>query len=573
MQPMRYLTLLALGILVCCQPPQSQNSTTPTPTATGVIADSAMVVTAHPRASQIGADVMKRGGNAFDAAVAVHFALQVVFPEAGNIGGGGFAVVRKSDGTVAALDFREKAPKSAHRDMYLDADGNVSPIKSRFGHLAAGVPGSVAGMWALHQKYGSLPWEELIAPSIQLSFHGYPLTDLAARNFNVKQEDFKKANIGNTPWVVKEGGWAEGDSVVQRDLAATLGHIASNGRDGFYKGIVADQILKEMQRGRGLITAEDLESYDAVWREPLIGEYRNHKVVSMPPPSSGGVALIQLLRGAEQYDITSAGHNTARSVHIMTELERRVYADRATYLGDPDFYDVPIDKLTSKSYNVERFSDIDPDQKTSSQDIKEGEVDIIESVQTTHYSIVDLQGNAVSITTTLNGYYGCKVMVKGAGFFLNNEMDDFSAKPGVPNQFGLVGAEANAIAPEKRMLSSMTPTILEKDGELFMVNGTPGGATIITSVFQTILNVVDHGMSMQESVNASRFHSQWLPDSIYVEPNAFSDEVREELRSLGHGISSRERTMGKVDAILRRSDGTLEGAADYNRGDDVAIGF
>ncbi|CAE7906917.1 ggt [Symbiodinium sp. KB8] len=532
-----------------------------------------MVVSAHPLASEIGANILANGGNAIDAAIAVQFALQVVFPEAGNIGGGGFAVIRLSDGTVASLDFREKAPKTADRDMYLDDQGNVIPDKSRTGHLAAGVPGSVAGMWALHQKYGSLPWEDLLNPSIELSYFGYKITELGASNFNRFQEVFSEVNAPYEPWMVKEGGWNEGDSIVQRELAATFGQIRENGRDGFYKGIVANQIVKEMQRGGGLITHEDLESYEAVWREPVVGNYRGHKIISMPPPSSGGVALLQLLQGAALFDVKSLGHNSAETIHLMTELERRVYADRATHLGDPDFYDVPRDMLLSQAYNQERFGTIDMLRKTSSQEIKEGEVDIIESTETTHFSVVDKEGNAVSITTTLNGYYGCKVVVNGAGFFLNNEMDDFSAKPGIPNMFGLVGAEANAIAPEKRMLSSMTPTILEKDGKLFMVNGTPGGSTIITSVFQTIMNVIDHEMTMQEAVNASRIHSQWLPDSIYIEPDALTKSVRNGLTAKGHGISSRERNMGKVDAILVRPDGTLEGAADVTRGDDTAIGF
>ena len=572
---MRVLTLLSLLVLISCQPQDTANTTTSgtLKRTTGVMADSAMVVSAHPLASQIGVDILKKGGNAIDAAIGVQFALQVVFPEAGNIGGGGFAVIRMNDGTISSLDFREKAPRSADRDMYLDDEDKVIPNLSRVGHLAAGVPGSVAGMWALHQKHGSLPWADLVNPAMELSYHGYKITELGASNFNRFQELFAEVNAPYTPWMVKEGGWQAGDSVIQRELAATFGQIRENGRDGFYKGIVANQIVKEMQRGGGLITHQDLERYQAVWRTPVTANYRGYEVISMPPPSSGGVALIQLLKGAAMHDIQALGHNTANTIHLMTELERRVYADRATHLGDPDFYDVPTSMLLSDDYNQQRFGSISMELKTASQEIKEGAVDIIESTETTHFSVVDKEGNAVSITTTLNGYYGCKVVVTGAGFFLNNEMDDFSAKPGVPNMFGLVGAEANAIAPEKRMLSSMTPTIVAKDDQLFMVNGTPGGSTIITSVFQTIMNVIDHDMTMQESVNAARIHSQWLPDSIYIEPNALTKAVRDGLAEKGHGISSRERSMGKIDAILVNPDGTLEGAADVKRGDDTAIGY
>lgn len=537
----------------------------------GVIAENAMISSAHPKATAAGIEILKKGGNAYDAAVAVHFALAVVFPEAGNIGGGGFAVIRKADGTALTLDFREKAPSRARKDMFLDENGEVLANKSRIGHLAAGVPGSVAGMWEMHQKLGKLSWQELLKPAIELAYKGHELSELAATNFNKAQADFAIANRYKI-WAQKESGWKKGDLSIQKELASTLSIIQQEGRDGFYKGIVADQIEKEMILGSGLITQADLEAYQAKWRTPLIGNYKGYSVITMPPPSSGGIALLQLLQGAEIFDFESLGHNTAKSIHLMTELERRVYADRATHLGDPDFYDVPLALLLSQQYNKERFSSIKEKRKTDSKEIKEGNVEIIESVQTTHYSIVDKERNAVSITTTLNGYYGCKIMVQGAGFFLNNEMDDFSAKPGVPNMFGLVGAEANAIAPEKRMLSSMTPAILEVNDKLFLVTGTPGGATIITSVFQNIMNVVDHKMSLQQAVNAKRTHSQWLPDVILLEENAIDGSTARKLEKLGHELQFRG-LWGKIDAVLVRPDNKLEGAADYLRGDDTAMGY
>ncbi len=565
-----YLIIVAFGLFLSGCLPDKRASVKDR--VRGVMADSAMVVTTHPLASQVGLDIIAKGGNSFDAALAVHFALAVVFPEAGNVGGGGFAVIRTEKGELASLDFREKAPLSAGRDMYLDSSGDVISGMSRLGHLASGVPGSVAGMWELHQKYGSLPWESLVEPAIKLAGEGFVITDLGANNINGTLDYIAQATQ-YTPWILKEGGWSEGDSVIQEELASTLKKIGNKGRDGFYLGETADLIVKEMDSGKGKITADDLEKYDAIWRDPIIGDYRGHQIISMPPPSSGGVALLQLLKGAEQFDIKNMGHNTSETLHILTELERRVYADRATYLGDPDFVDVPVDMLVSKAYNKKRNASIDLARKTPSQDIKEGSVDVIESTQTTHYSIVDSKGNAIAVTTTLNGYFGCKVMVEGAGFFLNNEMDDFSAKPGVPNMFGLLGNEANAIAPEKRMLSSMTPTIIEKDQKLFMVNGTPGGSTIITTLFQTTMNVIDHEMTMQEAVNAKRVHSQWLPDSIYIEPDALPDSVVFGLEALGHGISSRQRNMGKVNAILAYPEGQLEGAADYTRGDGTALGY
>lgn len=559
--------LLALILSAC----QSSQLNTTREAEIGPLGNQAMISSAHPLATKVGVEVLKNGGNAVDAAVAVKFALAVVFPRAGNIGGGGFAVYRMNDGSIGSLDFREKAPANSNRDMYLDSDGNVIDGLSTQGHKAAGVPGSVDGILKLHDQLGTKPLAELIQPAINLAYYGFSITQDQADEFNEKSELFAQIN-GDDFFLLKETPWAKDDTVKFTELAGTLTQIRDRGRDGFYTGIVADQIVKEMQSGGGLISEEDLASYNSQWRDPVTGTYRGHNVISMPPPSSGGIALLQLLKGAEGYDIGSMGHNTTETIHLITELERRVYADRATHLGDPDFYDVPSEMLLDPDYNKERFSNISLNGKTDSQEIKEGEVEVIESVETTHFSVVDGDGNAVSITTTLNSFFGCKVYVKGAGFFLNNEMDDFSAKPGVPNQFGLVGGEANAIQPQKRMLSSMTPTIVEKDGKLKMVVGTPGGSTIITSNFQVIMNVIDHEMSMQDAVNATRTHSQWLPDIIIIEEREINPKSIEGLENLGHQIR-RRTSMGRMDCILVREDGKLEGGADYTRGDNYAEGY
>ena len=565
---MKFLKIFFLIILCACQ---STPPAAPQEPEIGPLGKQAMISSAHPLATKAGVEVLKNGGNAFDAAIAVKFALAVVFPRAGNIGGGGFAVWRINDGSIGAIDFREKAPKAGTRDMFLDSEGNVIDQLSTRGHKAAGVPGSVDGILKLHEKFGTKSLSELIQPAINLAYYGFTVTQNQADEFNEKQDDFAEVN-GEDFFLVKQEPWQAGDTLKFTELAGTLSQIRDMGRDGFYGGIVADQIVKEMQRGGGLITEEDLSSYASRWREPVTGSYRGHTIISMPPPSSGGIALLQLLQGAERYDIKGMGHNSAKTIHLLTELERRVYADRATHLGDPDYYDVPMDMLLDPAYNKERFSTISLKDKTDSQEIKEGEVTVIESVETTHFSVVDPDGNAVSITTTLNSFFGCKVYVKGAGFFLNNEMDDFSSKPGVANQFGLVGGEANAIEPGKRMLSSMTPTIVEKDGRLKMVVGTPGGSTIITSVFQTILNVIDHEMSMQDAVNATRTHSQWLPDRILIEERTIDPQVITKLEKMGHSVE-RRTSMGRMDCILIRADGMLEGGADYTRGDNYAEGF
>ena len=530
-----------------------------------------MVVSAHPKASEVGIEILKKGGNAVDAAVAVQFALAVVYPNAGNIGGGGFMVYRSSKGEISALDFREKAPANASRDMYLDSVGNPIVPKSLYGQLASGVPGSVDGMVEAHKKYGKLSWAAVIQPAIDLAQSGFPITKLQASELNNMHRNFMKFNPQGTAFVNLESTWKENDLLVQNELANTLKLIQEKGRAGFYEGNVADSIVVEMQKGKGLITKEDLKNYHSVWRKPVTGTYRGYKIITMPPTSSGGIALVQLLQSVEPYPLKKWGHNSDSTVQVIVEAERRVYADRATHLGDPDFYAVPQNELLSADYNKNRMSTFNWTTATPSSSVLAGVVKGKEHEETTHFSIVDKDGNAVSITTTLNGSYGSFVAVKGAGFLMNNEMDDFSVKPGAPNMYGLVGGEANAIAPNKRMLSSMTPSIVEKDDKLFMVVGTPGGSTIITSVFQTIINVIDFEMPMQSAVAAKKFHHQWLPDEVYAEKDALDSLTTEKLKAKGYKIVPRG-AIGRVDAILKTKWGSYQGGADP-RGDDKAIGY
>lgn len=530
-----------------------------------------MVVSAHPVASQVGIDILKKGGNAIDAAVAVQFALAVVYPNAGNIGGGGFMVYRSAAGEINSLDFREKAASGASRGMYLDADSNPIVDKSLYGHLAAGVPGSVEGMVEAHKKYGKLTWAQVLKPAVDLAQNGFKLTKRQAAELNSLHQKFIQFNPSGTAFVNSENSWEENDLLVQKELANTLKLIQEKGRAGFYEGAVADSVEAEMQRGKGIISKEDLKNYHATWRKPIVGVYRGHKIITMPPTSSGGIALIQLLQSVEPYPLKRWGHNADSTVQVIVEAERRVYADRATHLGDPDFYTVPQVQLLNPDYNKSRMSDFTWAMATPSSSVLAGEVKGSEHEETTHFSIVDREGNAVSITTTLNGSYGSLVAVKGAGFLLNNEMDDFSVKPGAPNMYGLVGGEANSIAPNKRMLSCMTPSIVEKDGQLFMVVGTPGGSTIITSVFQTILNVIDFDMPMQSAVAAKKFHHQWLPDEVYVEKDALDSLTTVRLQSKGYKITPRG-PIGRVDAILKTRWNYYQGGADP-RGDDKAIGY
>ncbi len=540
-----------------------------------VIADKAVISTAHPLASQVGLDIINQGGNAIDAAIAVQFALAVVYQRAGNIGGGGFMVYRNGDGSeVSTLDFREKAPAAAHKDMYLDEKGNVIRGKSQKGHSAAGVPGTVEGCFQMFQKYSKLKdWKRLIQPAIHLARSGFAVTTMEANRLNKNKQLFLQYNTMPVAFVKPDTSiaWQTGDVLIQSELAHTLELIRDNGVAGFYEGETADKIVDEMKRGGGLISLEDLKNYHSAWRKPMLGSYRGHEIITMPLPSSGGIGLIQLLGMVEKYPLDKYSFHGVSSTHLMVEAERRVYADRAKFLGDADYYPVAVNQLVDKNYIKTRFKDFDPMKATPSTKISHGSMSAEVSEQTTHISIVDTEGGAVSLTTTLNDNYGCRTVVGGAGFILNNEMDDFSSKAGVPNLYGAIGGEANSIQANKRPLSSMTPTIVTKDGKLFMVVGTPGGTTIITSVFQCITNVIDFKMSMKQAVHSRRFHSQWSPDILYIERYGFKPNVLKALTKMGHKIKEREN-IGAVEAILVLKNGQYEGVAD-NRSDDTVLGF
>ena len=584
MMQTRFLAI-PLALLLACSAERPVTSTsrayegalaTPLPKAAAPrLANYAMVVSAHPEASKIGTLVLQRGGSAYDAAVAVQFALAVVLPAAGNIGGGGFLLYRDRNGSAGSLDFRETAPAAATRTMYLDPQGNVVAGLSGAGSLAVGTPGTVAGMATLHKQLCKLSWPSLVQPAVALAAQGFPLTAKEAAGLNRTRAELLKYNPGSAPAYLRPGGgeWQAGDTLRLPELARTLARVRDQGRAGFYKGETARLLLAEMKRGGGLISQKDLDGYQARWREPLRGRYRDYDVITMPPPSGGGVALLQMLQMLEPVDLVQAGYHTPLAVHHVTEAQRRVYADRATYLGDPDFGNVPVQKLLDLDYNRQRAATRrSRGRATASSDVAAGKsLPAYESTETTHYSIVDAFGNAVSCTTTLNGAYGSRVVVPGAGFLLNNEMDDFSAKPGVANAYGLVGGTANAIGPGKRMLSSMTPTILTRSGKLALVVGTPGGSTIPTSVLQTILGVVDYGFNAQQAVTAPRLHHQWLPDQIDVEAGALLPAAQDTLRARGYRLSPR-LPWGRLDIIHVRPDGKLEGGADP-RGDDTALGY
>ena len=534
--------------------------------------DNAVVVTAENRASIAGKQILQEGGNAVDAAVAVQFALAVTLPRAGNIGGGGFMVLQLEDGTSTTLDFREEAPLKASPDMYI-RNGELVPELSREGALAVGVPGVVDGMVKALERYGNLPLETVMAPAIELARKGFKLSWMQSQDLNAHADDFKNY-AASKKYFTKHSGepYKEGDLFVQNDLAETLERISTMGREGFYSGKTADLIISEMQKQGGLIGYEDLSNYESVWRDPVKARFQGYELIIMPPPSSGSIAIAQIMNMLAPYDLKEMGFNSAKYIHLLTETMRRAFADRAHFLGDPDFVDIPRDTLMSVSYNEKRMESFTWGKATSSSDLNHGEIpSFSESSETTHFSIIDKNGNAVSVSTTLNGSFGSHVSVGGAGFLLNNEMDDFTAKPGEPNMFGLIQGKANAIEPGKRMLSSMSPTIVTKDGKVRMVLGAAGGPRIITATFMSFLNMAVFDMNAQEAISAPRFHHQWLPDKIYYEAFGISPDTQELLKSKGHELQTRA-TVGRGHIIHVGENNKKHGAADP-RGNGTVEGY
>ncbi len=526
----------------------------------------AAVTSAHPLASMVGAAIMQDGGNAFDAAIAVHFALAVVHPAAGNIGGGGFLLARTNNGKLIGLDFREAAPAKANRDMYLDEKGNPISSKSLEGPLASGIPGSVSGMFNAH-AYAKLPMAQLIEPAIELAEYGHALTEKEASSLNSVKGTLIKLSSAPSAYTRKTK-WMKGDTIFQPELAATLRRIQQNGLAGFYEGITADLIVKEMASGAGIISKDDLKNYQTKKRVPIEFDYKNHHIISFAPPSSGGILIAQMMKMIAPFDIASMGYQSPAAVALMVESQRRAYADRAEHMGDPDFWKVPTSTLISDAYAKQRMQDYTPGVAGNSKNTSAGQVK--ESEQTTHYSVIDNDGNMVAITTTLNDSYGNKTVVAGAGFILNNEMDDFSAKPGVPNMYGALGGEANAIVPGKRMLSSMTPTLVTVNNKAYLTIGSPGGTTIPNQIYEGLINLIDFKMTLKQSIDASRFHHQWLPDQIQVEAD-FPNATIQALKNQGYKLSQRGY-FGRMDGIRILPDGKIEAAGD-KRGDDSVAGY
>jgi gamma-glutamyltranspeptidase/glutathione hydrolase len=526
----------------------------------------AAVSSAHPLASMVGAHVMKQGGNAFDAAVATQLALAVVYPGAGNLGGGGFLLARKRDGEMIGLDYREAAPAAAGRDMYLDDHGNARTTVSQNGHLASGIPGTVAGLFAT-MPYAKLPFRVLVQPAIDLAEKGFVITAKEAAGLNSIKDALLKYNTRPTAFV-RNRPWKAGDTLIQAELATTLKRMQKEGAPGFYEGETARLIVEEMHRGGGIISLNDLKNYTAKLREPIQFNYKGHDIISFSPPSSGGILIGQMMKMVESFPMDSYGFQSTKSVQLMIEAERRAYADRAEHMGDPDFWEVPTPQLLNDAYLKQRMLDYNPNKAGISTQIKAGLIK--ESEETTHLSVVDALGNIVAVTTTLNGGYGSRTVVGGAGFLLNNEMDDFSIKPGVPNMYGAIGGEANAIAPGKRMLSSMTPTLVLKQNKPYLTIGTPGGTTIPTSVFQALINLIDFKMGLDDAINKPKFHHQWLPDEVSIE-TGFNATTKKELEAMGYKLKERS-AIGRTEGIRILANGKRETVAD-RRGDDSVAGF
>lgn len=526
----------------------------------------AAVTSAHPLASMVGAAIMQDGGNAFDAAIAVHFALAVVHPAAGNIGGGGFLLARTNNGKLIGLDFREAAPAKARRDMYLDEKGIPISSKSLDGPLASGIPGSISGMFSAHE-YAKLSMAQLIEPAIELAEYGFALTEKEAGSLNSVKGSLLKLSSAPSAYT-KKTKWVKGDTIFQPELAATLKRIQINGLAGFYEGITADLIVKEMANGSGIISTDDLKNYQTKKRAPIEFDYKKHHVISFAPPSSGGILIAQMMKMIAPFDIAKMGYQSPATVGLMVESQRRAYADRAEHMGDPDFWKVPTRTLISDAYAKQRMQDYTPGVAGNSKNTIAGQAK--ESEETTHYSVIDKDGNMVAITTTLNGSYGNKTVVAGAGFLLNNEMDDFSVKPGVPNMFGAIGGEANAIAPGKRMLSSMTPTLVTVNNKAYLTIGSPGGTTIPNQIYEGLINMIDFKMSLKQSIDASRFHHQWIPDQLQVEAD-FPDATIQALKKQGYKVDQRGY-FGRMDGIRILPDGKIEAAGD-KRGDDSVAGY
>ena len=528
-----------------------------------------MVVSAREEASMAGIEILKQGGNAFDAMIATDLALAVVYPSAGNLGGGGFMVYRLNNDSIGSLDYREKAPLKASKDMFLDSDGNEIKNLSTVGSLSIGIPGTVAGLFATYEKFGSVPLESIFKPAIKLAEKGFRVTKKQAESINRYRKQILSLNDQIKEF---ENEFKEGDLFINKPLAQTLKLLQKKGKDEFYKGSIGEQIVEYLKTKNGIIQKKDLEDYEPVWRDPVVFNYKDLEIISMGPPSSGGVVLGQIFKMLDNFDLSKIKHNDANYIKLLTEIEKRAFADRSKYLGDPDFNYIPVNELFDQSYLDSKISDFSFQKSTKSVDIFPGSIILNESNETTHYSIVDQFGNAVAVTTTLNGSYGSKLYPPNLGFFLNNEMDDFSIKPGIPNMYGLTGGEINSIQPQKRMLSSMTPTIVKKNGKLCLVLGSPGGPTIITSVLQTILNFEIFGFEIQEAVDKPRFHHLWLPDKIYYEDGIINDKIRENLENNGFILNNQNSTIGRVDAIHVDENDFLFGGAD-KRGDDKSVGY